>query len=291
MISGLLLLMTIVVLVYRGGPNYGIDFTGGIFVQVLFQNEVKLESVRSTLKENGAKSFELQNSGNIVMIRTGKKFDPKEGFEEFVRSSIQSKFPDNPIKIERVEYVGSTVSKYLSKQAVCAFLFAFLSIVIYIALRFKSSSWGVIAVIGIIHDTIISFGFVALVNKEINITVIAALLTVAGYSVNDTIVLFDRIRENLILNAKENFSTIINRSISEVFVRTIITSLTVLIVACSIFFLGGEVIHTFAYIILIGTILGVFSTIFICAPLIYECKIRKDRRCIISSSKNSLKSK
>jgi preprotein translocase subunit SecF len=267
--------MTVVALIYRGGPNYGIDFTGGTLVQVLFQNEVELEKVRDILKRNGMKSFELQNSSNIVMIRVGKNFEPKEGFEKFIISSIQSKFPNNPIKIERVEYVGSTVSKYLSKRAVCSFLFAFLSIAIYISFRFKSSLWGIISVIGIIHDIIISFGFVVIVNKEINITVVAALLTVAGYSINDTIVLFDRIRENLVLNAKEDFLTVINKSINEIFIRTVVTSLTVFLVACSIFFIGGEVIHTFAYIILIGTVLGVFSTIFICAPLVYEWKTKK----------------
>jgi preprotein translocase subunit SecF len=277
-VSGLLLLLTIGAFIYRGGLNYGIDFTGGILMRISFQNEVGLQDVRRAVEESGINSFELQSSGNLIMIRAKKNLKSQEEFESLVESSMRLRFPDNPVKIEGIEYVGPTVSKYLSKQAVYAFLFAFLAMIVYVAFRFKSGLWGIVSVIGIIHDVVISLGFVILVNKEINITVVVALLTVAGYSINDTIVLFDRIKENLKLLVKEDFVTIVNKSVNEVLVRTIVTSLTVFIVECSLFFFGGEVMHTFAYIMIIGTVLGVFSTIFICTPLICGWGIRKNRR-------------
>jgi preprotein translocase subunit SecF len=277
-ISGLLLLLTIGAFIYRGGLNYGIDFTGGILMRISFQNEVDLQYVRRAVEESGINSFELQSSGNLIMIRAKKNLKSQEEFESLVKSSIRLRFPDNPVKIEGIEYVGPTVSKYLSKQAVCAFLFAFLAMIVYVAFRFKSGLWGIVSVIGIIHDVVISLGFVILVNKEINITVVVALLTVAGYSINDTIVLFDRIKENFKLFAKENFVAVINKSVNEVLVRTIVTSLTVFIVACSLFFFGGEVMHIFAYIMIIGTVLGVFSTIFVCTSLVCEWEIRRNKR-------------
>ncbi|OEG71732.1 hypothetical protein ATZ36_13075 [Candidatus Endomicrobiellum trichonymphae] len=163
--------------------------------------------------------------------------------------------------------------------------------IIYVAFRFKSGLWGIVAVIGIIHDIVISLGFVILVNKEINITVIVAIHTVAGYSINDTIILFDRIKENLKLLAKEDFVAVVNKSVNEVLVRTIVTSLTVFIVACSLFFFGGEVMHTFAYIMIIGTVLGVFSTIFVCTSLVCEWEIRRNKRLKIAVKQSGVCSK
>ncbi|GHT09937.1 protein-export membrane protein SecF [Endomicrobiia bacterium] len=290
-ISGLLLLLTVGAFIYRGGLNYGIDFTGGILMRISFQNEVGLQDVRIAVEESGINSFELQSSGNLVMIRIKKDLEAQEEFETLIKSSIQLRFPDNPVKIEGIEYIGPTVGEYLSKQAVYAFLFAFLGMIVYVAFRFKSSLWGIVSVVGIIHDIVISLGFVILANKEINITIVAALLTVVGYSINDTIVLFDRIKENLKLLVKEDFVAVINKSINEVLVRTIVTSLTVFIVACSLFFFGGEVMHTFAYIMIIGTVLGVFSTIFVCAPLICEWRIKTNKRLKIAIKQDGVRSK
>ncbi|GHT16470.1 protein-export membrane protein SecF [Endomicrobiia bacterium] len=290
-ISGLLLLLTVGAFIYRGGLNYGIDFTGGILMRISFQNEVGLQDVRIAVEESGINSFELQSSGNLVMIRIKKDLEAQEEFETLIKSSIQLRFPDNPVKIEGIEYIGPTVGEYLSKQAVYAFLFAFLVMIVYVAFRFKSSLWGIVSVVGIIHDIVISLGFVILANKEINITIVAALLTVVGYSINDTIVLFDRIKENLKLLVKEDFVAVINKSINEVLVRTIVTSLTVFIVVCSLFFFGGEVMHTFAYIMIIGTVLGVFSTIFVCAPLICEWRIKTNKRLKIAIKQDGVRSK
>jgi len=277
-VSVLLLLFSVGAYIYRGGMNYGIDFTGGMLMQISFDKNVGLQEVRSALDEGGLKSFELQTADKMVMIRAKKEVGSQQEFEGKVKDALTSKFADNRITVDRVEYVGPSVGEYLSKQALYAFVFAFIGIIIYVAFRFKSTLWGVSGVIGIIHDVIVTLGMVIIVNKEIDITVIAGLLTVAGYSINDTIVLFDRMRENMRLSIKEDFGSIVNRSINAILLRTVVTTVTVFIVSCSLFFLGGEVIHTFAYIMVVGTALGAFSTIFLCAPIVYEWETRKRER-------------
>jgi preprotein translocase subunit SecF len=286
-----MLLLTIVAFIYRGGPKYGTDFTGGILMQASFQQEIELQDVRSALERSNIGLFELQTSGKGIIIRAKKSVSSQEEFKNAVESAIEEIFPSNLMTVDRVEYVGPSVGTYLSKQALYAFFFAFLGMIVYVAFRFKSGVWGVASVLGIIHDVVISFGFVIVADKEVNITVIAALLTVAGYSINDTIVLFDRIKENLRLLAKEDFAKIINRSINEVLSRTVVTSLTVFIVAASLFFFGGEVIHTFAYIMIIGTVLGVFSTLFICTPILYESEQRRKNRLKVAIKKGYISSK
>jgi preprotein translocase SecF subunit len=263
--------------IYRGGPNYGIDFTGGVLMQISFVDRVEMQDLRDALEKTEIGSFELQSSEDLFIIRA-KRNSAQEEFENAVKTAASDTFVQNQMTVEKVEYVGPTVGEYLSKQALYAFFFSFLGMIIYIAFRFKSPLWGISAVIGIIHDVVIAFGFTILVNKEINITVIAALLTVAGFSINDTIVLFDRIRENLKLMAKQDFASVINKSINQILLRSIVTTVTVFIVASILFFLGGEVIHTFAYIMLIGTVVGVYSSIYLCAPLVYEWEMRRRER-------------
>jgi preprotein translocase subunit SecF len=276
-VTAIMLLICVGAYIYRGGPNYGIDFTGGILMQVSFADKIEMQDLRDALEKTGIGSFELQSSDNLFIIRA-KKNSEQDVFENAVKTVANQVFSQNPMTVEKVEYVGPTVGEYLSKQALYAFFFSFLGMIVYVAFRFKSPLWGISGVLGIVHDVIIAFGFTILVNKEIDITVIAALLTVAGFSINDSIVLFDRIRENLKLLAKQDFASIINRSINQVLLRSVVTTVTVFIVACILFFLGGEVIHTFAYIMLIGTVAGVYSSIYLCAPLVYEWETRKRER-------------
>ena len=276
-ISLTLLLITVGAFIFRGGPNYGIDFTGGMLMQISFERGVGLQDVRKALEAGGLSSFELQTSDKMIMIRAKHNVSQHE-FEASVKNALTAKFADNAMTVDRVEYVGPSVGAYLTKQASYAFFFAFIGMILYVAFRFKSTLWGVVAVIGIVHDVVISFGMVLLLNKEVDITVIAALLTVAGYSINDTIVLFDRMRENMRLSVKEDLGSMINKSVNAVLLRTIVTTMTVFIVSGCLFFLGGEVIHTFAYIMVIGTALGVYSTIFLCAPLVYEWEMGRRNR-------------
>lgn len=276
-ISLTLILITVGAFIFRGGPNYGIDFTGGMLMQISFERGVGLQDVRKALEAGGLSSFELQTSDKMIMIRAKHNVSQHE-FEASVKNALTAKFADNAMTVDRVEYVGPSVGAYLTKQASYAFFFAFIGMILYVAFRFKSTLWGVVAVIGIVHDVVISFGMVLLLNKEVDITVIAALLTVAGYSINDTIVLFDRMRENMRLSVKEDLGSMINKSVNAVLLRTIVTTITVFIVSGCLFFLGGEVIHTFAYIMVIGTALGVYSTIFLCAPLVYEWEMGRRNR-------------
>ena len=264
--------------IYKGGPNYGIDFTGGVLMQISFSDKVEMQGLRKALEQTQIGSFELQSSDNLFIIRAKQTSSDQEEFSTAVKDAASQAFPQNKMTIERVEYVGPTVGEYLSKQALYAFFFSFLGMVIYIAFRFKSSLWGASTILGIIYVVATVFGFTVMVGKEVDITVIAALLTVAGYSTNDVIVLFDRIRENLKLMAKQDFAFIINKSINQILLRSIVTTITVFIVACVLFFLGGEVLHTFAYIMIIGLVIATYSSIFLCAPLIYEWETRKRER-------------
>lgn len=282
MVPILLFVVLLSVYIYRGGPNYGIDFTGGLMMQISFEKPVEMADLRSALENSGIKTPELQSSENIFIIRVKNDINSQAEFEASMNSVFAKAFPNNKMTVEKMEFVGPSVGQYLSKQALYAFFFAFLGIIIYVAFRFNSGIWGVAAIIGVINDVILSFGLIVLTNKEVDITVIAALLTVAGYSINDTIVLFDRMRENLRLNIKEDLGTIINKSINAVLLRTVVTSTTVFIVSAALFFLGGEVIHTFAYVMLIGTVLGVYSSIYICAPLVYNWETNKKKRLKLS---------
>jgi len=261
------------------GPDYGIDFTGGTLVQVSFDKEVQLDEVRSALSGSADLSFELQSIGKeSIIIRVKKTDKTQDEISQNVLSLLQAKFTGSNIIIDRTEYVGPSVGKHLAKQTMYAFMFTFLGIIIYVAFRFKSGLWGVVGVLALLHDVFGTFGLIVMMGKEVNLTLIAAFLTIAGFSINDTIVLYDRIRENMRLLAKENFGSIINKSINEVLSRSIITSLTVFVVSMILFFMGGEVIHDFALTMVIGTTLGVYSTIFICAPLTFEWEKRKRDR-------------
>lgn len=277
-VSIILILVSCYAIIFKG-PNYGIDFSGGILMQMSFDKEIKMDLIREGLSEKKDIAFELQSTGkNGVIVRIKKNEKSQDEMANTILSVLQSKFTDSKITIDRVEYVGPAVGKHLTKQAMYAFSFVFLGIIVYVAFRFKSALWGVSGVLALIHDVFITFGLMVLMGKQIDLTLVAALLTIAGYSINDTIVLFDRIRENLRLIAKETFANTINISINEVLGRTVITSLTVIFVALIIVFMGGEVIHDFGLAMLIGSILGVYSSVFVCAPLTYEWEKRKRDR-------------
>ncbi|GAB1402240.1 protein translocase subunit SecF [Elusimicrobiota bacterium] len=276
--SIILVIVSFFAIVFKG-PDYGIDFTGGTLMQVTFDKEVKLDEIRSALTTSEDLSFELQSIGKeSIIIRVKKTNKTQDEISQNVLSLLQAKFTGINIIIDRTEYVGPSVGKHLAKQTMYAFMFTFLGIIVYVAFRFKSGLWGIVGVLALMHDVFGTFGLIVLMGKEVNITLIAAFLTIAGFSINDTIVLYDRIRENMRLLAKESFGAIVNRSINEVLSRSIITTLTVFVVSMLLFFMGGEVIHDFALAMAIGTALGVFSTIFLCAPLTFEWEKRKRDR-------------
>lgn len=277
-VSAALIGVGIVSLVMRGGPNYSIDFTGGILVQAAFEQPVAMTDVRAALTEGGIEKLELQSSNNAIIIRAKRQDIDQEAFSRNVATILQAKFPQNPMIIERTEYVGPTVGRHLSKQAFNALIFSFIGIIIYVAFRFHSSIWGMAGVLGIMHDVFIVFGMFVLLDKEVNLTAIAAFLTIAGFSINDTIVIFDRLRENLRFLAKEDFSAVINKTVNQMLPRTFITSFTVFMVALALFVFGSQVIHDFAFAMLAGILIGVYSTVFLCTPLVYEWEQFRRRR-------------
>jgi len=278
-VSLLLILAGIVSLILRGGPNYGIDFRGGILVQFSFDKAIDFNIVRKTLNDSGISGIDMQSSGTSSIILRAKKTEQNpDEFAAKVKGILAQKFPDRTITLERTEFVGATVGKHLVKQATLAILLSFLGIIIYVAFRFSSGVWGTAGVIALVHDVFITFGIFSILNKEINLTIVAALLTLAGYSINDTIVIFDRIRENLRLKPKEDLGSVIDISVNETLSRSIITNLTVFFVVIVLFFFGGEVLHDFSLALLIGVTIGSYSTIFIASPMIYEWEISKRKR-------------
>lgn len=277
-LSGLMILVSGYAIFHKG-VNLGIDFTGGTLVQINFSQEIAVGGMRETLSRHELSGATIQKfpNTNVLIIRV-KSLDvgPLEIVQKLT-SIFQEEFPQNQFTIERNEVVGPVVGEYLKKRGIKAFLFAFLGIIIYVAWRFIGGIWGLAGVTALIHDVFITFGIFTILGKEITLPIVAALLTLAGYSINDTIVVYDRIRENIKLQYKKPLIEVINSSINETLSRTTMTSLTTLLVVLSIFILGGPVIHDFSFAILIGIFIGTYSSIFIASPLVYEWKVKKSR--------------
>ena len=268
-LSGLLILISVISIFFHKGLNFGIDFAGGTLIQLKFARHISLADARSVLSKNGI-NCELQDfpQQHSVIIRIKKGTD--EGIAKKIARIFKSEIPDNPFELERAEYVGPTIGRHLVNKAYLALFWSFVGIIGYVAIRFKSGVWGVAGVIALVHDVFITVGLLSLFNREITVTVIAALLALGGYSINDTIVIFDRMRENIRLYRKDTLYQLINRSINETLSRTIITSLTTWFVVLTLFFLGGAIIHDFALVLLFGILIGSYSTIFVAASIIYE---------------------
>lgn len=279
MLSGGLILASIISLVLKGGPNLGIDFRGGVLLQLSFSQPINMNDLRSSLSSSGLSGFELQTSQRgWVIVRVKKSEMNQDELAAKITGILKGKFPQQQVNIERTEYVGPAVGRHLMKQALFAIFFSLLGIVVYVAFRFRSFVWGSAGVIALAHDVFVVVGIFSILDKEITLTVVAALMTLAGYSINDTIVIFDRIRENIRLLIKEDFGSIINRSVNETLSRTIITSLTVFFVVLTLFVFGGEVIHDFSFALLIGVIVGSYSTIYVASPMVYEWELFQKRR-------------
>jgi len=271
LVTGVLIALGIVAIVQiaRGEANLGIDFAGGTSVQVRFEKPVSLQNVRSALEAGGVRDFDLQDipAENKVLIRTKKAEGDLNQIADSITSALSQHIKDNPYVIDSTTAIGPKVGSKLRNDAAMAIVMAAIGILIYVAFRFKFK-FGVGATIATFHDVIAVLAIFYLLGKEINLIVVSALLTIAGYSLTDTVVVFDRIRENLSVRVKESLAGVINRSINEVLSRTIITSLTTLLAAAAMFFLGGEVIHDFALAIMLGILVGTYSSIFVASPIL-----------------------
>jgi preprotein translocase SecF subunit len=278
--SGVLLFSGIVSLVIKGGPKLGIDFTGGTLVQLGFRQTVPIKELRGLLAQEGYPDAELQDfaGSKSVNIRVAKSKVSAPLLGQEIQQLVQQKYPGSEPTVERAEYVGPAVGRVLAGQAQMAILWATILIIIYVGFRFRSTLWGVCSIAALVHDVLSIVGIFSILNKEITVTVVAGILTLGGYSMNDTIVVYDRMRENLRLSKKETLGEVINRSVNETLSRTIMTSMTVAITVTVLFFFGGSVIHDFSFAMLWGVFVGSYSSIFVAAPIIYEWQTRRDIR-------------
>jgi preprotein translocase subunit SecF len=270
--SGILIGAGLVSLFLKGGPKLGIDFTGGNLVQLAFKTNVDAKGLRAVLTAAGYGDAEIQGiTGRpSYIIRVPKGASAVDTLAKDFQKLIAEKIPGSDPEIERAEFVGPAVGRELGDQALSAILWASVLIIIYVGFRFRSTLWGICSIVAVVHDVLSIVGIFSILNKEVTVTVVAGILTLAGYSMNDTIVIYDRMRENLRLSRKETLGELINRSVNETLSRTIMTSMTVAITLMVLFFFGGEVIHDFAFAMLWGVFVGSYSSIFVAAPIIYQ---------------------
>ena len=326
-LSAMMIIVTVFLLVLRGGPNFGVDFSGGVLIQVKLNQNRTPSEIKSALEPVQLEDSIIQEFGEEgqyeYLIRVRRTDIELAGLSDRVNQALISEFGQG-VEMRRVEMVGPKVGEDLRQKALFAIFYAILFIAIYISGRFELkwlmsivmalslafvvyvfSSFGVPvtwlivialivtlglcwslklkyalgAIIALIHDVTITVGAFALTEREISLAIIAAFLTIVGYSLNDTIIVFDRIRENLRRFRRRPFEETMNKSINETLSRTILTSTTTLVVVLALFVLGGGVIHDFAFAMLIGVIVGTYSSIFVASPiiLVWESKFAKKR--------------
>ncbi len=262
--SSLLILVGLISITISGGLKYGIDFAGGTLVQLQFKNPPDIEVIRDGLKTIGLGDSTIQEFGSKkdILIRVEKSEEKLEAVGAMVRRSLSGEFNIGEITLERVEMVGPKVGRDLREKALLSILYAIIGIVIYISWRFELQ-YAIAAIIALIHDVLVTMGAFSIFDKEFTLVIVAAFLTIIGYSLNDTIVVFDRIRENLRRKGKFSTTDIINASINQTLSRTLLTSGTTLLVVVALFFFGGEIIHDFSFALLVGIFIGTYSSIFI----------------------------
>ncbi len=272
----LILIVTSFFMVFFKGLNFGIDFTGGIIIEAEFEQESNLQDIRDRLNENEFQNALVQNFGspNDVLIR----LEPQENMDGgAVRDQILSLLTsiDSSAELLRIEFVGPQVGQDLTEQGSLAMLFALIMIFFYVTFRFKWK-FALGALTALVHDVIILIGFFAIFQRNFDLTILAAVLATIGYSLNDTIVVYDRIRENFRVMRGEAPLAIINQSITQMLGRTIITSGTTLLVLLALFFLGGETVSGFALALIVGIFVGTYSSIFIACTLVLSLRISNE---------------
>ena len=263
-LSAVLIIAGIASIVFHGGLRYGIDFAGGTLVQLKFKVPPMIDDIRQGLKslELGDSTIQEFGSDEDILIRVEHSQEKLQAVGENIRKSVGEVMRTEDISLERVEMVGPKVGKDLREKAMLAILYATFGIVLYISWRFEFK-YAVAAILALVHDVLITLGVFSVLDKEFTLVVVAAVLTIIGYSLNDTIVVFDRIRENLRRQGKETFESIINISVNQTLSRTLLTSGTTLMMVIALLFLGGEIIHDFALALTVGIFAGTYSSIFI----------------------------
>ncbi len=277
-VSCVLILVGLASLVVHGGPNYGIDFAGGTLAQVKFTESTDAVEIKDALADLNLGAVVVQRFGDDpkeFLIRVQEAGGEGENLSQQITSTLQNAYGAENVDMRRVEMVGPQVGKDLRQKGLLAILYAMIGILAYITWRFEFR-FAVGAIVALVHDVLITLGAFSLSGREIDLPIIAAFLAIIGYSLNDTIIVYDRIRENFGRHQKTGFSSVVNRSINETLSRTILTSGTTLLVVLALFIFGGGVIHNFAFALLIGILVGTYSSIFVASPiLIFWDNIRK----------------
>ena len=279
---GLSTLVNVAVLIFlfTHGPNLGVDFAGGTLVQLKFQQRVTIPEIRSALGQLATGDTVIQDFGqegsNEFLVRMEKTSVEIGALSEQIRTSLSQRFGERGFEIRRIESVGPKVGEELRQKGTWAVVAATVMMGVYIWIRFDLR-FGLGAVVALIHDVLVTIGALLLGCYEFDLTIVAALLTVVGFSVNDTVIVCDRVRENMRKIRRENLESVINTSINETLSRTIITTGTAILVLLALFVLGGGVIRPFAFALLVGFFSGVYSTIFIASPVVlfWEKRWRK----------------
>jgi preprotein translocase subunit SecF len=269
-ISWVLIAIGLAAVLYHGGPNYGIDFSGGVMVHLRFAQPQSIDGIRQAL--NGAELGDATiqdfgTAGTEFLVRLPVEAAGLEGISDRLTQALDQKFGKQNFEVLRIELVGPRVGRELRQRALLAVFFSTLLMGAYIWFRFELR-FGIGAAVALVHDVLMAFGFLALLHYEIDLTVVAALLTVVGFSVHDTVIVCDRIRENMRKGRRDSMATIINRSINETLSRTVLTTGTAILVVLSLFIFGGAVIRGFAFTLLVGFIVGTYSSIYIASPIV-----------------------
>jgi len=281
MLSTVLLLVGVVFMFGHKGLRMSIDFAGGALVEIRLDKPTPIADVRSAVSDAGFAGAEITRFGPpteyLIKIKAvGNAADVAEQLKDALSSGLAG----HEVEIRRTESVGPKIGAELRTAAFWAVMYSLLGIIVYVSWRFQFRM-AVAAIVALVHDVLFTLGFFSVTNMEISLAVIAALLTIVGYSLNDTIVVFDRIREDLRTRRRENFDRIVNGALNETLSRTLITSGTTLLVVASLAILGGEVIRDFALALLVGILVGTYSSLFIATPVVVEWQRRrasKDRR-------------
>jgi preprotein translocase subunit SecF len=281
--SGVVMLIGIISLVVHGGPIYGVDFAGGTLVQVKFSQPVAIDAIRGALQDGGlegasVQGFEAEGKGEYL-IRLQTSSSDLGGLSTTIKAALTKRFDEKSFEVRRIEMVGPKVGKDLRTKGILATIFALIAMLIYISFRFDFR-FAVGAVVAVFHDVIVTIGVLSLLNIEFSILILAAILTIVGYSINDTIVVYDRIRENTPKMRREPFEKILNVTVNETLSRTILTGMSTLMVLIVLFFMGGGVIHDFTLTLIVGIIFGTYSSVYIASVtvLVWENKFPKKKR-------------
>ena len=268
MFSLSLIVLSILVL-FSKGMNYGIDFTGGTLVQVQFNKKINISKLRTSLKPLPLGDTVIQNFGSEreFLIRVQKSSRSTKGLENNIKIAIENNFGKDSFKIRRTEMVGPKVGADLRNKALSSMFFALIGILIYVSFRFRFRQ-AIASVIALIHDVLITVAVFSFSGKEFSLPIVAAVLTIIGYSLNDTIVVFDRIRENNLRSRRQGFFEVVNMSIYQTLSRTILTSGTTLVAVLAFLFLGGEIISDVAFTLVVGIIAGTYSSIYVASSFL-----------------------